>query len=134
MHSFPWIFLCFICCSFITLREPCNNQRPKCDFAWLHKRSFEFNCFNKHGLHRKHNWKPLEQRWFLLFLYNLAVILTLQDNTIYVHCLRIRTDKLTNGSSFSLVSKARAKKNNVCEQCIDIQGRIQGGAHPGPPP
>ena len=23
-------------CSFITLREPCNNQRPRCDIAWLH--------------------------------------------------------------------------------------------------
>ena len=22
--------------SFITLREPCNNQRPRCDIAWLH--------------------------------------------------------------------------------------------------
>ena len=23
-------------CIFITLREPCNNQRPACDIAWLH--------------------------------------------------------------------------------------------------
>jgi hypothetical protein len=23
-------------CSFIILREPCNNQQPKCDTAWLH--------------------------------------------------------------------------------------------------
>ena len=23
-------------CCFITLREPCNNQRPRCDIAWLH--------------------------------------------------------------------------------------------------
>jgi hypothetical protein len=23
-------------CSFITLREPCNNQRLRCDIAWLH--------------------------------------------------------------------------------------------------
>ena len=23
-------------CSLITLREPCNNQRPRCDIAWLH--------------------------------------------------------------------------------------------------
>jgi hypothetical protein len=23
-------------CSFITLREPCNNQWPRCDIAWLH--------------------------------------------------------------------------------------------------
>ena len=22
--------------SFITLREPYNNQRPRCDIAWLH--------------------------------------------------------------------------------------------------
>ena len=22
--------------SFITLREPCNNQRPRCQIAWLH--------------------------------------------------------------------------------------------------
>ena len=22
--------------SFITLREPCNNQRPRCEIAWLH--------------------------------------------------------------------------------------------------
>ena len=22
-------------CSYITLREPCNNQRPRCDIAWL---------------------------------------------------------------------------------------------------
>jgi len=21
---------------FITLREPCNNQQPRCDIAWLH--------------------------------------------------------------------------------------------------
>ena len=60
MHSFTLIFLWFIyqnvsnsqellnntCryeishtlnlgCSFITLRESCNNQRPRCDIAWL---------------------------------------------------------------------------------------------------
>ena len=23
-------------CSFRTLRDPCNNQRPRCDIAWLH--------------------------------------------------------------------------------------------------
>jgi len=23
-------------CSFITLRELCNNQWPRCDIAWLH--------------------------------------------------------------------------------------------------
>jgi hypothetical protein len=23
-------------CSFNTLREPCNNQRPRCDIVWLH--------------------------------------------------------------------------------------------------
>ena len=23
-------------CSFITLEEPCNNQRPKCNITWLH--------------------------------------------------------------------------------------------------
>jgi len=23
-------------CSFITLRQECNNQRPRCDIAWLH--------------------------------------------------------------------------------------------------
>jgi hypothetical protein len=23
-------------CSFISLIEPCNNQRPRCDIAWLH--------------------------------------------------------------------------------------------------
>ena len=23
-------------CSFITLRQQCNNQRPRCDNAWLH--------------------------------------------------------------------------------------------------
>jgi len=22
-------------CSLITLREPCNNQRPRCDIAWV---------------------------------------------------------------------------------------------------
>ena len=23
-------------CSFVTLREPCNNQQPRCDITWLH--------------------------------------------------------------------------------------------------
>ena len=23
-------------CSFRTLRDPCKNQRPRCDIAWLH--------------------------------------------------------------------------------------------------
>jgi hypothetical protein len=60
MHSFPLIFLWFIYhvsnnkkvwnnthryeilhtlnlgCYFITLKEPYNNQRPRCDIAWLH--------------------------------------------------------------------------------------------------
>jgi len=43
MHSFPLIFLCryeilhtlILGCSFITLREPCNTQRPRCDIAWF---------------------------------------------------------------------------------------------------
>jgi hypothetical protein len=26
----------YFSCSFITLREPCNNQQPGCDIAWLH--------------------------------------------------------------------------------------------------
>jgi hypothetical protein len=24
------------CSGFITLREPCNNQQPRCDIAWFH--------------------------------------------------------------------------------------------------
>jgi hypothetical protein len=29
-------FFHFVSCSCITLRDPCNNQRPRCDTAWLH--------------------------------------------------------------------------------------------------
>ena len=27
-------------CSFITLRDPCNNKLPRCDIAWLRVRLF----------------------------------------------------------------------------------------------
>ena len=38
-------------CSFITLREPCNNQRPRYDITWLHVtnhlyHSFPLDCLN----------------------------------------------------------------------------------------
>ena len=32
-------------CSFITLREPCNNQRPRCDIAWLHVTNHLYHGF-----------------------------------------------------------------------------------------
>jgi hypothetical protein len=30
---------------FITLREPCNNQRPTCDIAWLHVTNYLYHGF-----------------------------------------------------------------------------------------
>ena len=35
-------------CSFITIREPCNNQRPRCDIAWPHitiHLNHDFQCY-----------------------------------------------------------------------------------------
>jgi hypothetical protein len=33
-------------CSFITFREPCNNQRPRCDIAWLHDTNHLYHSLN----------------------------------------------------------------------------------------
>ena len=32
-------------CSFITIREPCNNQRPRCDIARLHVTNHLYHGF-----------------------------------------------------------------------------------------
>ena len=32
-------------CSCITLREPCNNQRPRCDITWLHVTNHLYHGF-----------------------------------------------------------------------------------------
>ena len=32
-------------CCCITLREPCNNQRPRCDIVWLHVTNHLFHGF-----------------------------------------------------------------------------------------
>ena len=32
-------------CSFIVLRELCNNQRPRCDIAWLHVTNHLYHGF-----------------------------------------------------------------------------------------
>ena len=32
-------------CTFITLREPCNNQRLRCDIAWLHVTNHIYHGF-----------------------------------------------------------------------------------------
>ena len=32
-------------CSFITLREPCNNQRPICDIVWIHVTNHLYHDF-----------------------------------------------------------------------------------------
>jgi len=35
----------YLGCSFITLREPYNNQRPRCDIAWLHVTNYWYHSF-----------------------------------------------------------------------------------------
>ena len=32
--------------SFITLREQCNNQRPRCDIVWLHAKNNLYHAFD----------------------------------------------------------------------------------------
>ena len=32
-------------CSFITLRKSCNNQRPRCNIAWLHVTNYLYHGF-----------------------------------------------------------------------------------------
>ena len=32
-------------CSFITVREPCNSQRPRCDIAWFHVTNHLYHGF-----------------------------------------------------------------------------------------
>ena len=50
-HADEILYTLNLSCSFITLREPCNNQRPSCDIACLHVyKSFipqfsELNCY-----------------------------------------------------------------------------------------
>jgi len=41
-------------CSFITLREPCNNQRPACDIAWLHVTSHLYHGFPSYIVKQSH--------------------------------------------------------------------------------
>ena len=41
-------------CSFITLREPCNNQRPACDIAWLHVTGHLYHCFLSYIVKQSH--------------------------------------------------------------------------------
>jgi len=33
------------CCSLITLNEPCNYQRPRCDITWLDATNNLYNGF-----------------------------------------------------------------------------------------
>jgi hypothetical protein len=44
-------------CSFITLREPCNNQRPRCDISWLYVTHHLYHGFffelNGYAIERK---------------------------------------------------------------------------------
>ena len=35
-HRYEILHTLNLGCYFITLKEPCNNQRPRCDIAWLH--------------------------------------------------------------------------------------------------
>jgi len=32
---------------FITLGEPCNNQRPRCDITWLHVTNHLYHGFSR---------------------------------------------------------------------------------------
>ena len=32
-------------CSCITLRQPCNNQRPRCDITWVHVLQIIYTTF-----------------------------------------------------------------------------------------
>jgi hypothetical protein len=36
----------YLGCSFITLREPCNKQRPKCDIAWFRVTNHLYHGFS----------------------------------------------------------------------------------------
>jgi len=44
-HRYEILHTLNIGCSFITLREPCNNQRPRCDSAWLHVTTHLYHGF-----------------------------------------------------------------------------------------
>ena len=35
-HRYEILHILSLGCNVITLREPCNNQLPRCDIAWLH--------------------------------------------------------------------------------------------------
>ena len=41
-------------CSFITLRVPCNNQRPRCDIAWRHATNYLYHGFPGKTVQQSH--------------------------------------------------------------------------------
>ena len=65
------------CCSFITLRETCNNQRPRRDITWLHVTNHLYHDFqvkqinnrgvagytlSRHGVHIGRLKKKLKEK------------------------------------------------------------------------
>ena len=44
-HKYEILYTLNLGCSFITLRELCNNQRPRCDIAWLHVTNQLYHSF-----------------------------------------------------------------------------------------
>ena len=55
-------------CSFITLREPCNNQRPRGDIAWLHATYHSYHDFRV---------KRLDNLTFRVWLFNGLTLKTM---------------------------------------------------------
>ena len=45
IYRYKILHTLFLACSFITLREPCNNQRPRCDIARLHVTNHLYHGF-----------------------------------------------------------------------------------------
>ena len=44
-HRYEILYTLNLGCSFITLREPCNNQLPRCDIALLHVKKHLYHGF-----------------------------------------------------------------------------------------
>jgi hypothetical protein len=42
------------CIRSATLREPCNNQRPRCDIAWLHATNHIYHGFPSETVKQSH--------------------------------------------------------------------------------
>ena len=44
-HRYHILHTLNLCYCFITLREPCNNQRPRCDITWPHVTNHLYHGF-----------------------------------------------------------------------------------------